>query len=222
VDIQVRNRNYAGAASTCDQGVRIARAVKADALAFGFLVKKGEVLEAQDKLADAESVYKQVATEAASASGTAAEKEKSKLLADVALGRIAAKRGEGARARTLIEAALKSDESTVLGPAYAAMGIALFNAGVKEQSVDKLREAVYDNFLRTIVAHAPGPADSTAAIEEAYHGAFQACLQLAQLEGKQKEQAEFWTEQARLLGNDFVGRYGGSRFAADVRGKIPK
>lgn len=208
VSVQIKNKNFSGAVSTADLGIKLAQDGKLDGLALEFRTVKASVLEAQDKFSEADSEYRAVASAAASVAPKVAT------LANVGQGRIAARQGDFTKAKMLLEPALKSNDPTILGPAYAAMGEACLAEGLKLQNADKLREAAWDNYMRVVVQFPPSSLDSADSLELAMFGSVRAYHTLAKLE-KGKD-GDLWSTYGINAASDFMNRFNSSRWFKQV------
>jgi tetratricopeptide (TPR) repeat protein len=212
IDIQIKNKNFAGAVSTADKGIAIAQKLKLEgSVGLVFRTYKATAFEAQDKLAEAEAEYRAIAA----AAGGAKDSATAGKLANVGLGRIAARQGDFAKARTLVEPVLKDTDPSLLGPAYSAMGEALLNQGVKESSLDKIREAAIENFLRVIVQFPPSSSEPQDCLETAMYGYARAAKSLSEAE-KEKEKKDFWVQEGIKMCKDFQDRFKSSRLRDKV------
>ncbi|MBI3818187.1 MAG: hypothetical protein HY286_05810 [Planctomycetes bacterium] len=206
VDVQIKNKNFAAAVATADKGGQIAQNVKNNGLALEFRFIKGTVLEAQDKLTEAESEYRAVA--GAPDGGRYAK------LGECGIARIAAKSGDAEKVKAIVDPIIKGKDEVLLAAAYAAMGEALLNRGVKEiqtGGAEKIREAAIENFLRVIVQFPPPSNESQDDLERAYFGYIRACKRISEVE-KKKEDVDFWKAQVAVHARDLKERFPSSRY----------
>lgn len=212
VDLQIRLQKFADAIGTADKGVRIADEIKRKELVLDFRFIKASAFEAQGKAAEAEAEFKAVAGEAATAGPNAARVGS---MANIGQARLAAKSGDAARAKTILDPILKGTDASLLGAAYGAMGEALYAQGVKETNAEKLREAIFDNFLRALVQYPPNATDSTDPLEQAMLGCAKAYKKLSEVD-KPKEQADSWKKLGVEICKEFRGRFPQSRLLKQV------
>lgn len=211
VEVQIRNQNFAGAVATADRGIAIAQKLKVESAALLFRNFKAMAFEAQNELGKAEAEYRAIA----SAAGSSKESAGAAKLANIGLGRIAARQGDAPKAKTLLEPILKDTDPSILGPAYSAMGEALLAQGIKESNVERLREAAIDNFLRVIVQCPPMASESQDPLEAAMFGYARAAKRITELD-KEKLQQEFWTQEGLKYCKEFQERFKTSRYAKQV------
>ncbi len=208
VDLQVRNKNFVGAVDTAERGIKLGKDLKLDGIAQEFLFVKARVLEAQDKLTEANREYQTLATSAAQSAPRIAS------LATAAQGRIAARQGDVPKARMLLEPLIQSTDAAILGPAYAALGDTLYAQGVKETNAEKLREGLL-HYLRAEVQFPPVTGESTDTLEMALFGSARTYKKLSEID-KPKETSDFWKQKGLEKCADFLSRFPGSSLAASV------
>jgi tetratricopeptide (TPR) repeat protein len=211
VEIQIMNKNYAGAVASADRGVAIAQKLKAEGVAFAFRIYKAAAYDAQDDLKKAETEYRDVV----SAAGSSKEGALAAKLANVGLARLAARQGDVPKAKTLVEPILKDTDPVVLAPAYAALGEALLTQGITEKNPDRIREAAIDGFLRVIVQCPPSPSESQEPLEWAIYGYIRAAKRIIELE-KKKEEQDFWNQEGLKYCREFRNRFPSSRLMSKV------
>lgn len=210
VEVQIKNKNFSAAVLSAEKGGQIAQSVNNAGLAVEFRFIKGTVLEAQDKLTEAEAEYRAVA--GASDAGRVAK------LGDCGIARIAAKTGDVDKVKSIVDPILKGNDSILLPAAYVAMGEALLNKGAKDGAnggAEKLREAATDNFLRVIVQVPPPANESQDDLERAIFGYAKAARRLSEIE-KKKEEVDFWRQQVAIHCKDFKDRFPNSRLIKQV------
>lgn len=213
IELQVENKNFPGAVATADKGIAIAQKLKLEStVGLVFRTYKASAFEAQDKLAEAEAEYRAIA----SAAGGSKDAAMAGKLANVGLARIAARQGDFAKGRTLLDPILKDTDPSILGPAYAAMGEVLLNQGIKETNIEKIREAAIDHFLRVIVQFPPTHGESQDCLEAAMYGYVRAAKSLAESE-KDKEKKDFWVQEGLKMCREFEERFKRSRFHDKVK-----
>jgi tetratricopeptide (TPR) repeat protein len=208
-EVQIKNKNFGGAVATADKGISIANNVKSPAVALEFRFLKATILEAQDKLVEAEGEYKAVAG--------APDSGRSGKLAECGIARMAAKKGDVERVKSAMEPILKGSDPTLLAAAYAAMGDALLTKGTTEPNAERIREAAIENYLRVVVQCPPLSSDSQDDLERAMYGYAKAAKKLSELEAKQKDVAEFWKKESQQYVREFGERFPNSRFAKLVQ-----
>ncbi|MFN0207119.1 MAG: hypothetical protein ACKVS6_12520 [Planctomycetota bacterium] len=208
-EVQIKNKNFAGAQATADKGISIANNVKSPAVALEFRFLKASILEAQDKLPEAEAEYKAVAG--------SSEAGRSGKLAECGVARIIAKKGDVDRVKAATDPILKSNDPTLLAAAYTAMGDALLTKGITEPNAERIRDAAVENYLRVIVQCPPSGADSQEDLERSMLGYAKACKKLAELDAKKKDEAEFWKKEVQQYVREFAERFPNSRYLKQVQ-----
>lgn len=208
-EVQIKNKNFAGAQSTADKGIAIANNVKSPSVALEFRFLKASILEAQDKFVEAEAEYKAVA-----GSPEAARAGK---LAECGIARLIAKKGDVDRVKAATDPILKSNDPTLLAAAYNAMGDALLTKGITEPNAERIRDAAIENYLRVIVQCPPSGSDSQEDLERAMFGYAKACKKLAELEAKKKDEAETWKKEVAHYIREFSERFPNSRYLKQVQ-----
>ena len=179
---------------------------------YAFRIFKAASYEAQDDFAKAETEYREVASSAASSK----EGALSAKLANIGLARIAARKGDVAKAKTTLEPIIKDQtDPSVLGPAYAAMGEALLTQGIKEANLDALRDAAIGSFLRVIVQCPPTPSESQDPLEWSIYGYIRAAKRITELD-KNKAEQDFWNAEGLKYCKEFQDRFRSSRLAPKV------
>lgn len=209
VGVQIKNNNFAAAVTSADKGAQLAQAVKNSKLALEFRLIKGNVLEAQDKIGEAEAEYRAVAG--------APDAEAVGKLAECGIARMAAKSGDIDKVKVIVDPILKGNDPVLLPAAYTAMGDALLNNAVKSNppAVDKIHEAAVGNYLRVVVQVPPPAGESQDDLERSLFGYIKACRRLSELE-KAKDAVEFWRGQVTQHSREFKEKFATSRFRKQV------